>query len=197
MIDSITAGNPTIIKIDRPLDQDTGGKRGPEHRGNFQFIRSFAGIAMRVNRPAPVRPSRDDREQQNGIGFCKPRFNPEQCRRRQHHRRQQGAAPADEGKCAPVGRYHRADCTDQRRNSVQPDRRLCVRIAKRLAPFSRQRPATNRCQPAFDSARHPDSGCRHNRRSRSSAWSLARNRPRRDPPAEFGRTRQKQHQHRS
>ena len=50
-------------------------------------------------------------------------------------------------------------------------------------------PAASKCRPACDSARRPDSGYRHSPQSRSFAWSLARNKPRRDRPAEFEKYR--------
>ena len=43
-----------------------------------------------------------------------------------------GAAPADKGERTPICRQHRADCAEQRRHAIEPDRLVRRRHAERL-----------------------------------------------------------------
>ena len=108
-------------QIDRPLDQDAGGERGPKDRRQCPAEPRVAGFARRKIGARQHAHGGDDREQQHGVGLGEPRFAAEQRRSRHHQRRQDGAAPGDEGEPAPIRGQNRADGADERRDAVEPD----------------------------------------------------------------------------
>ena len=98
----------------RPLEQDAGGKRGPEDRGQRP-----AGQAGRRPALAEIdarhRAHRGDGgQQQHRIGLGEAGLDAQQDRRRHHQSGQHRGAARDESERGPVGQQHRADRADQR-----------------------------------------------------------------------------------
>ena len=82
---------------------------------------------------------------------------------RHHQSGQHRGAARNEGERGPIGQQHRADCADQRRHAIEPDRGQRVALAERVGGVDHARPAASRCQPASCSGPRPGIGCRHNR----------------------------------
>ena len=78
-----------------------------------------------------------DGEQQHGVGLGEARLDAEQDRTRHHQRSNKRGATCNEGKRGPIGQKDSADRTGQRRQTIEPDGRSCVRNAECLPGFHR------------------------------------------------------------
>ena len=116
----------------RPLDQDAGGERGPEHRRQDPSCKPgldavFAEIGSRHRAHR-----REDGCEQHRVGFGEPRLDAQQHRACHHQSGQYGGAARDEGKRHPIGQQHGADCTNQRRQTIKSDRGQCAAPTERV-----------------------------------------------------------------